>query len=96
MSLPDPERDLLLLRGLIEVFERLGISVEFANLSFDDVRGKGGLCRFRDRRLIILDRQLSTREMNELLAALLAKMDVESLFLPPLVREAIKGMAYDV
>ncbi len=85
----DSEQDLLLLKSLIEVFERLGVHVEFANLSFEDIRGKGGLCRIHDRRRIVLDVNLATREMSELLAAELAGMKIEEVYLPPLVREAV-------
>jgi len=87
---PDPERDITLLQGLIEAFERLGITVEFANLSVGEIQGKGGMGRVRDRKLVILDRNLPTREMNEILAAELAEMDIENLFLPPIVREAVE------
>lgn len=90
MKTPDPEQDLLLLQGLIQSFERIGITVEFANLSVGDVQGKGGMGRVKDRRVIILDRNLPTREMNEILAAELARMDVENLFLSPIVREAVE------
>ena len=89
MNTPDPERDLTLLRGLIEAFERLGVTVEFANLSVGEVQGRGGMGRVKERKLIILDRNLPTREMNEILAAALANMDVENLLLHPIVREAV-------
>ena len=90
MSLSDPERNALILRGLVEAFERLGITVELANLSFEDVKGRGGLCRVHDRRLIIIDKKLSTQEIIELLAAELARMDLEGLYLPPIVRDAVE------
>ena len=93
MKNPDTGREALLLGELIETFERLGISVEFANLSFDDIQGKGGLCRVRDREKIILDRRLTVEDMNELLASELAKMDVEDIYLSPVVREAVERHA---
>lgn len=89
----DKEKELRLLAGLIEAFDKIGITVQFAKLTFEDVRGKGGMARVHDRKILILDKDLSTREMTELLASELANMNIENLFLPPMVREAVERYA---
>lgn len=80
----------MLLDALIETFERLGMSVRFEALSVEDVRGKGGKCRVREREMIIIEKDLSTREKVEVLAAELSRMDCDDIFLPPNVREALE------
>lgn len=90
MMNPDGERELLLLQGLIEAFERLGVTVDFAKLSVGDVQGKGGLAKIGKKKIMIVDRDLPPRDKNEVLASELAKMDTEGIFLSPLVRDEIE------
>ena len=89
MMNPDGEKDLLLLQGLIDAFEKLEVGVNFARLSVGDVAGKGGLAKVGGKKILVIDRDLSTGEMCELLASELARMDVEGLFLAPIVRDAV-------
>lgn len=88
----DGEQNLLLMRELLEVFGRLEIPVQFADLSVCDVKGKGGLCRVNDKWLMILDRELSTMEINEILIDTLKNLDIEQFYFPPLVREALEKL----
>jgi hypothetical protein len=86
----DTEQNLLLLQEFFEVFDRLDIPIQFADLSVGDVKGKGGLCRVNDKWMVILDKELSTIEINEILTKALHNLDTEKIYLPPLVREALE------
>jgi hypothetical protein len=86
----DTEQNLLLLQEFFEVFDKLDIPIQFADLSIGDVKGKGGLCRVNDKWIVILDKELSTIEVNEILAKALQSLDTEKIYLPPLVREALE------
>lgn len=91
MTRLDGEKDLLLLQGLLDAFDKLGVRVDFAKLSVGDVQGKGGLAKIKDRKILVVDRDLHTRDMAELLADELAQLDTEDLFLTPHVREAVEA-----
>ncbi len=83
------DREKLLFQALINTFEKLGMDVEFSRLSMEDIRGRGGLCRVKGERKIIIDKDLSVEEMNSLMASELSTIDVEGVFLPPIVRDAM-------
>lgn len=85
----DAEQNLLLMQEFFEVFDKLNIPVQFADLSVGDVKGRGGLCRVNDKWIVILDKGLSTMEINEIMASALKELDTEGIYLPPLVREAL-------
>lgn len=49
-------------------------------------RARSGVCRIGDRRVILLDRALSPADHVEVLCAVLAGQDLESVFLSPALR----------
>ncbi len=70
--------------------ELLGVPVRYAELATEELTGRGGLCVVRGERRIIIERSLSDREKAHLLAHGLAYLDVDAVYLPPLVRDAIE------
>jgi len=78
---------------LIDLLEqcanRLGIPVRYAALATEELAGRGGLCVFKGEPLIVIERSLSQTEKARLLAAGLAHFDLEDVYMPPAVREAI-------
>lgn len=70
--------------------ETLGIPLHYADLATEELAGRGGLCVIHGERRIIIERALSDREKARLLARGLAQLDVDAIYLPPAVREAIE------
>jgi len=68
----------------------LEIPVRYASLATEELEGHGGFCVVHGERRIIVERGLSDREKARLLASGLAALDVDAVYLPPAVREAIE------
>lgn len=79
-----------LLALLERAAEVLGIPVRYAELATEELAGRGGLCVVHGERRIIIELSLSDREKARLLARGLAQLDVDAIYLPPAVREAIE------
>jgi hypothetical protein len=85
-----------LLDELTRAAERAGIAVRFEpfdpNLS-DTKNPRGGLCTVHGRRLILIDAKLSLPDRIATIAASLAGVDLDHLYLPPVVRATIGAYA---
>lgn len=85
-----------LLDELTRAAERAGIRVrhETFDPNLSDVRRpRGGLCTLRGERLILVDDKLPLPERIATIAEALAGVDLEHLFLPPIVRATIGAYA---
>jgi hypothetical protein len=88
---------------LPRLFEELALAAERAGVkvreeTFDpnlsDVkRPRGGLCTLRGERLILVDAKLPLPERIATLAEALASVDLEGIFMPPVVRATIGAYA---
>lgn len=79
-----------ILRELETVARRLGVTVRFD--AFDDKRGsaKGGLCRLRGQAVIVVDEAIPVVDKVAVLAEALCLFDLETVYVPPLVRQRIQ------
>ena len=76
--------------------ERAGVEVrsEAFDPNLSDVkRPRGGLCTLRGQRIILIDAKLPLPERIATLAEALAGLDLEGLFMPPVVRATIGAYA---
>ena len=71
---------------LASVAEQLGIDVRFERME----EGRGGLFTLRGERRIVVNDLLPEEEKAEVLAEVLARFDLENVFLLPQVRDAIE------
>lgn len=81
-----------LLEELVRAAERAGIAVrsEVFDPNLSDVkRPRGGLCTLRGARLILIDAKLPLPERIATIAGALADVNLDHLFLPPIVRATI-------
>jgi hypothetical protein len=81
-----------LLEELTRAAERAGIKVrsEIFDPNLSDVkRPRGGLCTLRGERLLLVDAKLPLPERIATMAEALAEVDLDHLFLPPIVRATI-------
>jgi hypothetical protein len=79
------------LRSQLEgVARRLGILVRFEPFEAGTGR-RGGLCKVRGETRILVDSSGSVLEQIATLERALRKLDLEGVFVPPLVRARIEG-----
>ncbi len=69
---------------------RLGVAMRFEAFEPGAAR-RGGLCKVRGASLILVDARASVLEQIATLEAALRKLDLEGIFVPPLVRARIEG-----
>jgi hypothetical protein len=85
-----------LFEELTRAAERAGIRVrsEVMDPNLSDVkRPRGGLCTLRGERIILVDAKLPLPERIATLAEALAVVDLEEVFMPPIVRATIGAYA---
>ncbi|MFT3764399.1 MAG: hypothetical protein QM820_02600 [Minicystis sp.] len=81
---------------LTRAAERAGIRVrsEIFDPNLSDVkRPRGGLCTLRGERIILVDAKLPLPERIATVAEALAGVDLEHVFMPPIVRATIGAYA---
>jgi hypothetical protein len=79
------------LRSQLEgVARRLGVSVRFEAFE-PGARRRGGLCKVRGEARILVDSGGSLLEQIATLERALRELDLEGVFVPPLVRARIEG-----
>ena len=76
---------------LIELAERLGISVEEHNFRGAGIHVKSGFCKVKGKMLIILDKRKSIAEKNEVILSCLCQMPHEDIFIVPYLRELLQN-----
>jgi hypothetical protein len=77
---------------LSEAARRLGLEVRREKILREvGYRARGGSCRFRNRNLIILDREMAPAEQIEILAEALRGHDLEALYLSPAARRMVEA-----
>ena len=84
-----------LLRLLEEQAERLGLELRCEALGVADGEGaaRGGLCTLNERRVVFVDPRSPIPERIAVLAAALAALDLDAVFLPPAVRRTVERAA---
>jgi hypothetical protein len=82
-----------LVSALEALAARLGVPVRYDVFDRGLAKGRtcGGLCRLRGKPIIVLDAGLGPREHVATLAQALATFDLDSIYLPPLVRATIQA-----
>ena len=73
-----------LLQEFEDLAERMAIRVRYGKLD-----GDGGLCRYRGRYHIVINKRLDTDSRINLLGRAFSEFPLENVFLIPAVREAI-------
>ena len=77
-----------LLERLVQAAEDLGMEVRYENIARPGY--PGGLCRVKDKWVVILNKGAPADEKVDALSAALASRDTDGVFLPPDVRELIE------
>jgi hypothetical protein len=72
------------LGGLETVMVSLGVQVRYEKGDF-----AGGLCKLKDKRLLIINSVATTAQRIRILATELSQMDIDNVFMVPALRQAI-------
>jgi hypothetical protein len=67
---------------------RVGVKVRYELLTGESA-GAGGLCKIRGEWTVIIDRKATASDRVGMLVEALAGFDVDSIYLPPEIREAL-------
>ena len=82
---PDP-----LYQELKDLAERMQITVSEQNLKTAGVKVQSGLCSVKGQKMFIMDKHKSVHKKIRILAAQLAKIPHEDLYIIPAVRELLE------
>lgn len=76
---------------LAETLERYGITLEYRDLSDDDIAIQSGLCDMGGKKTLIIDTRLGQRARIGVMAEALKTLDLEGIYLPPAIRALLEG-----
>ena len=82
-----------LLSHLEALAHQLGIDLRYEPLEDELFSSSGGLCRIKDRYVILLNARRPTGEKILILAKALRRFDLSDAYLKPAVRELLDGVA---
>ena len=78
-----------ILQNLEAIAEKLDIKVNYENLRKRHVFSKGGYCRLKEDKIVIIDTTLNLSEKIDVLADALSQLDLEDIYMPPAVRKIL-------
>ena len=78
------------LESLKKIASELSIDIIPGNLFDPEIMIKSGYCKVKGKDTIIIDNLLSSQEQNEIIIQTLKKFDLESVYLPPWIRERLE------
>ena len=76
---------------LIDLAERLEITVSEQNLRKTGVKAKSGLCKVKGKYLFIMDKHKSIHRKVEILIDALAAIPHDNIYIKPAVRELLEA-----
>jgi len=79
------------LQELEALAARIGVSVRLEPFGSGLMSGRGGLCWVRGKALVVMDASLTLPDRIAVLASALARFDLDSVYVPPLVRARIEA-----
>ena len=74
--------------ALEQAAAHVGVRVRYDTMT-GDAAGAGGLCKIRGQWTVIIDRRATPSDRAALLTEALAGFDLDAIFLPPEIREAL-------
>ena len=78
------------LESLKKIAEGLSIDIITGSLFDPEIIVKSGHCKVKGKNIIIIDSLLSSQEQSEVIIQALKKFNVESIYLPPWIRERLE------
>ena len=78
------------LESLKKIATELSIDIIPGNLFDPEIMIKSGHCKVKGKDTIIIDNLLSSQEQSEVIIQALKKFNIESIYLPPWIRERLE------
>ena len=78
------------LESLKKIAAELSIDIITSSLFDPEIIVKSGHCKVKGKDTIIIDNLLSSQEQSEIIIQTLKKFDLESVYLPPWIRERLE------
>jgi len=78
-----------LYQELIDLADRLQITVSEQNLRISGIKVKSGFCKVKGQNLFVMDKHKSIHEKIRILAAQLADIPHEDIYIVPAVRDLL-------
>jgi len=78
------------LESLKKIATELSIDIIPGNLFDPEIMIKSGHCKVKGKDTIIIDNLLSSQEQGEVIIQALKKFNMESIYLPPWIRERLE------
>jgi len=82
-------KETMILQSLEAIAEKLGIKVQYENLRKRHIFSKGGLCKLKGNKVVIIDNTINLSEKIDILADALSQFDLEDVYMPPVVRKIL-------
>ena len=79
----------MILQNLEAIAEKMSIQVNYENLRKKHIFSKGGLCRLKEDKVVIIDTTLNLSEKIDVLSDALSQFDLEDIYMPPAVRKIV-------
>ena len=79
-----------LYQELIDLAERMQITVSEQNLKVSGIKVQSGLCTVKGQKLFVMDKHKSAHKKIKILAAQLAMLPHEDMYIIPAVRELLE------
>ena len=76
-------------QALKELAEKLQVTVSEQNLRVSSVRARSGLCKIKGKHVYVMDKHKPLSKKIDLLVECLRRMDHESVYVLPAVRERL-------
>ena len=83
--------DEFLLNQLEELAGRLGIAVRYENLNSEESTGAGGLCRLKEKYVLIIHSQTTPKEKVRIITEALKRFPIGDFYVKPAIRELLEG-----
>ena len=80
-----------LLHQLEELAEKLGITVRREKVNAEGSSSSGGLCRIKDKYILILNSESSPQEKIKVITEALKRFDLGNVYVRPGLRELLEG-----
>ena len=79
----------LILLGLEQTAEQLGLKVRYERLGDDEFDVRSGRCRIKGEEILLIDRRLDQAARMEILKTELGRMDLSGIYIKPFLREIL-------
>jgi len=82
--------DTAILGHLEALAHNLGVEIRYESMEGDDPFSSGGLCRIRDKQVIIINQKAATTDKVRTLVKALRCFDLSQIYLRPILRDLLE------